>query len=362
MRLPRPTIAVAVAGLTLAAGCSAAAGRTVHEAGSSSAQAPPTASSPASASQPASPSPSAASTSAGAPTFVLTGLPAPNAAAAAKTSLAIKVDNVYGAWPQAGLNQADMVFDTPVEGGLTRLFAVYQSQGAPLVGPVRSARPVDGDLLRLLGGGYFAYSGANAGEIGPVQANSTAVLMSFDADNSLFLKRGDHASPHNVFATTDSLYARGSSIRPGPRAPSAVFTFSTTPASGAATSGLSLHFPSATAAWHWDGHQYVRTQDGHADMLMDGTQVSATNVVVMSVGLRDSGVRDSLHNVEPWPQTIGGGTCWVLRNGVQVQGTWSRPSLTGPLVLHDANGQVIALAPGRTWVELAPTGTQPQFS
>jgi hypothetical protein len=345
MRLTRPTVALAVASVTLATGCSAAAGRTVHQAATSPAQSTSSASAPAVSSQPASPSASVTS-AAGAPTFALTGLPATTAAAAAKTSLAIKVDNVSGAWPQAGLNQADIVVDTPVEGGLTRLFAVYQSQGAPLVGPVRSARPVDGDLLRLLGGGYFAYSGANAGEIAPVQANSTAVLMSFDADNTLFIKRGDHASPHNVFATTDSLYARGSSIRPGAAAPHAIFTFSPTPATGPATSDLLLRFPSASAAWHWDGHQYVRTQDGHADMLMDGTQVTATNVLVMSVGLRDSGVRDSLHHAEPWPQTIGGGTC----------------CLTAPLVLHDGNGQVIALAPGRTWVELAPTGTQPQFS
>lgn len=292
--------------------------------------------------------------------FPLTGLPA-TAAAAARTSLAIKIDNVQGSWPQAGLNQADIVVDTPVEGGLTRLFAVYQSQDAPLVGPIRSARPVDGDLLRLLGGGYFAYSGANAGEIGPVHANSTAVMISFDENNALFLRRSDHPAPHNVFNTTPRLYAYFAGVKPGLPAPHPYFTYSPTAPAGTPTSSVTVHFSAATATWRWDGHQYLRTQDGRPDVLMDGSQVSASDVVIMSVGLRDSGVRDSVHSVEPWPVVIGSGPCWVLRNGLRVQGTWSRASLTAPMVLRDAAGQVIALQPGRSWIELEPTSSQPQF-
>jgi len=277
--------------------------------------------------------------------------------------LSIKVDNVAGSWPQAGLNNADLVVDTPVEGGLTRLFAVFQSAGSSLVGPVRSARPVDGDLLRLLGGGYFAYSGANAGEIGPVRANSTAVLMSFDADNALFIKRGDHASPHNVFATTDALYAYGAGVRAGLGPAKPLFTYSASvPAGTVATAGVRVRYSSALAQWAWNGAEYARDQDGRPDLLVDGTQVVTTNVVVMSVTLRDSGVRDSLHNVEPWPQIIGSGQCWVLRDGQRVTGTWRRASLTSPMALTDAQGTPIALAPGRTWIELEPSGDTPTFS
>ncbi|HXR42012.1 MAG TPA: DUF3048 domain-containing protein, partial [Acidothermaceae bacterium] len=73
----------------------------------------------------------------------------------------MKIDNVLGAWPQSGLNQADIVFDLPVEAGLTRLMAVFHSNDVPLIGPVRSARPVDADLLRLFGRAYFAFSGGS---------------------------------------------------------------------------------------------------------------------------------------------------------------------------------------------------------
>src|SRR5690348_2791891 len=105
-------------------------------------------------------------------------------------------------------------------------------------------------------------------------------------------------------------------------APHPYFSYAAVAPPGQPVTAATIRFPAATASWRWDGHQYLRTQDGHADVLMDGAQVTAANVVIMSVALRDSGVRDSLHNVEPWPVVIGSGTCWVLRNGVLVQGTW----------------------------------------
>src|SRR5579863_8827675 len=69
----------------------------------------------------------------------LTGLPPTSPAAEKRPALAVKVDNVQGAWPQAGLNQADIVYDLPVEGGLTRLLAIFHSADVPVIGPIRSA-------------------------------------------------------------------------------------------------------------------------------------------------------------------------------------------------------------------------------
>jgi hypothetical protein len=293
--------------------------------------------------------------------FPLTGMPAggPNAT---RPSLAIKVDNVAGSFPQAGLNNADLVVDTPVEGGLTRLFVVFQSQDAALVGPIRSARPVDGDLLRLLGGGYFAYSGANNLEIAPVKANSTAVLMSFDADNSLFIKLPGRPIPHEVFDSTTRLYARGEQLAPTMGPPHQIFTYSPAPAAGTPTQEVVVRFAAATADWRWDGQRYLRWQDGRADILTDGSQVWATDVVILRVTLRDSGIRDVTGAVEPWPTVIGSGDCWVLRDGVRIAGRWSRSSLTAPMVIRDDTGRVIPLRPGRAWVELAPTSAGVTFS
>jgi hypothetical protein len=290
----------------------------------------------------------------------LTGRPSSTAAAATRPALAVKIDNVAGAWPQAGLNQADIVFEVPVEGGLTRLLAVFHSTDVPLIGPVRSARPVDPDLLQLFGNTYFAFSGGSKSDLAPTNAAKFLTPMWWDTTPSLFMTRKDHAVPHQVFASSATLYAGGESRRPLKTPPSAVFSYSATaPTGAAAASSITAHYPSATAGWTWSGGRYLRTQNGNPDMLMDGGQVAADNVVVLSVSVQSTAARDTHGSVVPLPVVIGSGTAWVFRNGVTEKGIWSRPAKNSPMKLLTSSGQVIALAPGRTWVEVLPNSTQP---
>ena len=85
----------------------------------------------------------------------LNGLPGVN-----EQILVVKIDDTRAAHPQIGLEYADVVYVEQVEGGLTRLAAVYSSQLPPLIGPVRSARISDIELLAQYGRVGFAYSGA----------------------------------------------------------------------------------------------------------------------------------------------------------------------------------------------------------
>lgn len=294
-------------------------------------------------------------------TYPLTGLPAPNRAVLRRPSLAVKIDNVQGAWPQSGLNQADIVFDGEAEGGLTRLMAVFQSQSSNLVGPVRSARPGDARLLRLFHGGYFAYSGASSAEIAPVFALSHAVTLSDTLHPAAYFRRNDHTAPHNLFSTTDRLYAALRSRGRYEPGPPAVFSYASATPSGVPTHQVRVPFPAATAQWTWNGHQYLRTQDGSPDVLMTGARVSADNVVVMSVRVVGTGIFEMNGSEDPMPVTIGSGPVWVLRNGVRVTGTWSRSSIGAPLRLRDHHGHTIALLPGRTWVELMPSTEKATF-
>src|SRR5215472_8473200 len=74
--------------------------------------------------------------------------------------LAVKIDNIVNARPQTGLTHADIVYLLPVEGGLRRILAVFSSHVPPVIGPVRSSREDDLELLRQFGRPAFAYSGA----------------------------------------------------------------------------------------------------------------------------------------------------------------------------------------------------------
>jgi hypothetical protein len=290
----------------------------------------------------------------------LTGLPPTSAAAAKRPALAVKVDNVAGAWPQAGLNLADIVWDLPVEGGLTRLLAIFHSRDVPLVGPIRSARPVDSDILPLFGHTYFAFSGGTPSDLNPITDHSGATPMWWDVTPSLFVTRNDHRVPHQVFATSATLYAGGQARKPSSTPPPAVFSYSASPISGSGpATSVTATYPSASALWTWDGSKYLRTQNGNRDIMMDGGQVSSSNVVVMSVAVQSTGARDSHGSVVPLPKVIGTGTVWVFRNGTVVKGVWSRPKLGSPLKLLTSSGEVIPLAPGRTWVEVLPNSSQP---
>jgi hypothetical protein len=297
----------------------------------------------------------------GPPVYPLTGQPAPSRAAASKPSLAVKIDNVSGAWPQAGVNSADIVFDILVEGGLTRLMAVYQSQPAPLIGPIRSARPVDAYLLRLFHGGYFAFSGASKHEMKPVRNHSHAVLLYADVNAGPFYRRSDHISPDNLFSSSSALTAAFQRMAPHEAAAPRVFGYARQAPHGVKTRQAVIPFPSATAGWTWDGHQYLRSQDGHPDMLIPGDQINSTNVVIMSTKVVGTGIFETDGAEDPLPVTVGSGRCWLLRNGVRVPGTWKRSAVNHRLHLLDSKGHPLLLAPGRTWVELMPSTQKPTF-
>jgi hypothetical protein len=300
-----------------------------------------------------------------APTVVypLTGLPATDQAHAARPALSVKIDNVPQALPQAGLNQADLVTDILVEGGLTRLMATFQSHDAPLIGPIRSARPVDADLTRELRGGIFAYSGAAPGEIWPSIQHSTALLVSNDHDPRWFWRATDRPAPHNVMSSTSLLYKAGTTLRPHLPAPRQLFHYSDTAPTGRAVTNALIRMSSyVTAGWSWNGHAFVRSQDGSPDKLADGSRVSATNVVILSVTWHATHIIDAAGNADPYVIVIGRGKAWVLRNGVVVPGHWVRPSYRVPMKILDPAGHVIALQPGRTWLELQPRPFLPSFS
>jgi hypothetical protein len=304
---------------------------------------------------------STSTTVAAGPVFPLTGLPSGGSPNVGRPALSIKVDNAPSARPQAGLQQADLVTEELVEGGLTRFFVTYQSQDGAEVGPVRSARPVDADLLNELGGGIFAYSGAAAGEIAPVRARSGAVLLDAGAVPQGFSRARDRAAPSNLFTSTATLYRLGT--RPGMAAPPALFAFSSADPVGTPAGNVTLRF-SGMSVVSWRAllsGQYEREQNGAPDNDLNGQPLTADNVVVLSVAIGHTGIYDTAHNEDPLVIVTGGGPAWVLHDGVLQTGQWSRPDYHSPMTLTASNGTPMALRPGRTWIELLPLPATPSI-
>jgi len=342
------TLAAVAVGLGALAACS---GSSHHPAASPSSSATPTPTPTASPTQ----------TAALATTCPLTGLEPARTQNRNRPALAIKIDNVDVARPQTGVDKADIVVEELVEGGLTRLFAVFQCDSASRVEPIRSARSSDADLLAMLHGSVFAFSGANPAALPPIRAHGNTVMLAYDSLGQFFHRDGSRAAPHNVYSSTATLLAAGQARRRGLGAPPPWFTYGPLDAAAARpVNVVSMSWAAASAAWTWKGGGWQRTQNGTPDFLTDGHRVSAANVVIMSITLASTGIRDVAGNSSPLDVTVGGNRpVWVLRDGHVIRGTWHRRSIGAFWQLLDGSGHVIALKPGRTWVELLPRPAQP---
>lgn len=286
----------------------------------------------------------------------LTGEEAENSDLVGRTVLAVKIENSPESRPQAGLNEADIVYEEPVEGGITRFIALYHCDTAQRVGPIRSARFVDPVLVRQYGPAVFAYSGGIPQVIQGV-ADAGLQDVGYDTHPDSYAVDPNRSAPHNVYSSTRMLFRAG---RDRGSPPEEVFERDEEPpAREGSRRGRELHLEfssSSNVYWRYQRNQdrYVRLHDEIPHTAEDGEQVSAANVVVMEVQLQDTGIVDAAGNPSPEVIAVGSGRAWVLRNGRAIQGEWRRGSEGDVTQLVDRNGDVIPLAPGRTWIELFP--------
>lgn len=272
----------------------------------------------------------------------------------ASPSLAAKIDNHPLARPQLGIDRADIVFEELVEGGLTRYVAVWHSDVPAEIGPIRSIRPMDPDIVSPLRG-IIAYSGGQQRFVDMMRATDVYNAIHGQPDTSAVMFRGRNApSPHNVIVRAPQLIAQHAELA----APQQHFAYAADAASasagrdGAPAAGVSLVFGSlATPSWAWDAASaaWLRTMTGGApDVAAGGTRLSAVNLVILRVPV--AVIQDI-----PTTQMIGSGEAWVLSGGKALKVTWSKADRNAPVRLVDANGLAVRLAPGNTWVELVPT-------
>ena len=293
-------------------------------------------------------------------TCPLTGEPAPGGAVPARPALAVKVDNYTAARPQTGLDKADMIFEEPVEGGITRFVAVFQCQNAPLVGPVRSARNIDIGILTQLGSPLLVHVGG----INPVLANIAAspiINVDLGAHGQLIQTVPGRFAPYATYTSTAAVWALEASDT---TAPAPVFAFSrVVPTGGTPVASVSIPFSSnSNVVWQYDAatQQFLRFYGTAPDMLSTGVQNAAANVIVQTVDVTyGPWYENDEGGLEVQAQLYGtSGPMELFRNGVGITGTWQRAGEASPTVLLNAAGQPLPLQPGQTWIELVPSYVQ----
>jgi len=263
--------------------------------------------------------------------------------------LVAKIDNIVYARPQTGLMSADIVYVLPVEGGLSRFEAVFSSHIPAVIGPVRSAREDDLELLRQFGRPAFAFSGATP-HLLPFVERARIVDLYAGITNGYFRGSG-RIAPYNLYADTKVLMsqARGAS-----KAHDIGFRFGPAPAGGRGLRSYSVSYPSASFTFRWSARagRWLVWMDGSPAKATEGGQLGGATVVIQYTVIRTSRFLE-YGEPPPFAQSDGSGRAVVLRDGRAYDVHWSRPTRDGGTTYTLPSGKRMTFAPGQVWVVFA---------
>jgi hypothetical protein len=277
--------------------------------------------------------------------------------------LVVKVDDTTQAHPQIGLDKADLVYIEEVEGGLTRLAAVFSSVIPAQIGPVRSARISDIDLLSQLGHVAFAYSGAQAKLLPVIGAANLENLGAQRESPTIYPRDESRIAPVNLILRADLLMSKlmdqGVSIV---NSKNLGWSFGPVPIGGQPILSVKLKWPANSygANWSPSDSRWLLTHANSPDMAADGSQLGPTTLVIQIVSITPSQYHDKFGGVTPFSATIGTGTGFVLRNGVAFAATWTRADASSGTTWTLPDGTLIPFAGGQVWVAL--TDSPPVFT
>lgn len=278
-------------------------------------------------------------------------------ASVAHAAVSVKIDNTEAGRPQAGLERADLVYEERVEGGVSRMIAVFHSQDSDLVGPIRSVRTSDGPIVAPLGG-VFAFSDGTPAVVKSLGSVPVKPVYEMQGGGPFIYPPGRNR-PLKTFAKTARLREEATKQTPPP----SLFAFraagealaGATPAAKATfafgqRSSVVFDFDAASGRW-------LRTSNGKVHTLADGSRLGFTNVIIQTVAYRSVGYRDSSGTMVDEAVSVGSGEAVLLSGGVQLKLRWSKSSTTAVTQFTDAAGAPVKLAPGTTWIGLVPTGS-----
>ena len=289
---------------------------------------------------------------------VLTNLPGSNGPV-----LAVKIDDTNAAHPQVGLNSADVIYIEQVEGGLTRLAAIFTDKIPDLIGPVRSARISDIEILEQYGRVGFAYSGAQS-KMRPVLAAANLENMSAERNPpSIYQSDKTRYAPTNMMVDAKALLKKtiedeGKKID---TVKSIGWQFGKGSELAKPLASAEVKWPAAKYGMTWSKSEkrWLLTFNGKPNLDSNGRQLGSANFVIQKVAITDSIYGDKFGGVTPMSNTVGSGTGYLLRDGKIVSIKWERPSAQVGTIWTLADGTVANFADGQVWIAL--TDTEPKL-
>lgn len=270
-------------------------------------------------------------------------------------AMAVTIDNYRPARPQSGLDKADLVYEVPVEGGITRYVAVFFHGQAETVGPVRSARPYLIDLAREWNSVYIHIGQSPQAQTYFKKTGVAHINQMYHSGG--FWRDKSRKAPHNLYTSTAGLWREivklglDKQTEPEPY----LFRQEGETAAGSAAIELAIPYVYGRVGYRYDSQSgtYLRfLNDNPYQDLLTGAQLAAANVVVQQVPVRSF---DSEGRLEV--DLVGSGKAWLFSAGFVQEGTWRKMDLNHRTRFYDAAGSEMIMGPGQTWIQLVPRQT-----
>lgn len=275
----------------------------------------------------------------------------------------VMIDNHPDARPQYGLAEAPVVYEALAEGGITRFLAIFpEKQAVEMVGPVRSARPYYLDWLAEYGDALYLHCGGSPAALELIKERQV-----FDANEfywgAYYWRGGYRAAPHNIFTSSAKWQAIYNNYGENHQMNWEGWKFRKSPlAGGEPVRVVAIKYgPDYQVSWEYvgledRGEYYRRFINQEVDRNYRGAEgpvpIEAQNVVIQYT---ETEILDEIGRREV--TTVGQGEARIFRNGLMWRGVWKKENLSSRTKFYDALGEEIKLAPGKTWMQVVPTGT-----
>lgn len=285
------------------------------------------------------------------PVQPLTGLPLTDPSLLSKVALVVKVSNDPGARPQTGLNDPDIVFEA-WGAGPTRFATIWHSRDLDFVGPIRSCREQDINLVGEFNRAVFACSGGNGRNIALLRQSD--LLLVTEGQGPGWELDPHRGRPHKTHADTAKLRSNAGPDRTGPPQQFHYRAVGEAATAGDPMTGFDLHIQQVFVQWRYDSGSgvYKRAQDGHPHTLTDKKQVTTENVIIAFLDYFPSHTDAR----SPDGTTTGSNPALVFTGGRMIGATWTRADRLSPFAFTDSTGAPVLLTPGRTFIELPNSG------
>ncbi len=277
--------------------------------------------------------------------------------------LVVKIDDTVSAHPQIGLEDADVIYIEQAEGGTTRLAAIFSSTIPTRIGPVRSARISDIELLAQYGHVAFAYSGAQK-KLLPVIASANLQDLGAQVQSPIiYTTDPNRRQPFAMVLRADLLMQKvvekGYQIT---QSKNMGWQFGEAPAGGTPITSVKVLWPANfyTATWSKVEKRWHLSHLGKLSVAESGKVLGATTFVIQNVSITPSIYYDEAGGVTPFSATVGSGSGYILRDGQSFKAKWSRISPEDGTQWTLADGREINFAAGQIWVAL--TDQTPEFT